>query len=174
MDTEVTINESELIEAAKKGAYFYIQVFVDKYRQILGEKGLSGDKMALLNASQHTLLAYDIFRTEMLEGGFCQLIQNGYGSYLFLNPFPKVMKMWGLTDFSKLLYHAEDIYRKNRSDLERQRDDEEFMAMYEQYEKLSDMDDKYIDEEEGITLKIAHYVDNHLEEFTKIVKVSTQ
>lgn len=69
-------------------------------------------------------------------GGFCQLIQNGYGGYIFDNPFAKVMRLWGAEDFSKLVYKAKKIYDAHRHDLEKERTEDEFMAMYEQYDTL--------------------------------------
>ena len=95
---------------------------------------LTAESMPLLTGEQHTLLAYQIFRDEVMDGGFCQLIQNGYGGYIFANPFAKVMRLWGAEDFGKLVYRAKKIYDVHREDLERERTDDEFMAMYEQYE----------------------------------------
>ena len=99
-----------------------------------------------------------------------QLIQNGYGPYIFENPFAKAMRLFGLKDFSKLIYKAREIYEANKEDLVKERTDEEFMAMYEQYEAFDELEESYIEEEEGITAQIAHYVDEHLELFADIVK----
>ena len=79
---------------------------------------------------QHSLLGYHFFREEINEGGFIQLIQNGYGPYLFDNPFAKSMRLFGVKEFSKLIYTAKKIYDENRADLEKDCDDEEFMARY--------------------------------------------
>jgi hypothetical protein len=144
-------------------------VFTSKYKEVIGET-LTVDNMSMLNGSQHTLLAYETFRDEMLDGGFCQLIQNGYGNYIFGNPFAKAMRIWGATDFSKLIYKAKKIYDNNREDLEKERSEEEFMAMYEQYEVFDDLEDSFIEDEEDITTLIARYVDEHIEDFAKIVK----
>ena len=103
-------------------------------------------------------------------GGFCQLIQNGYGGYIFDNPFAKVMRLWGAEEFSKLVYKAKKIYDANRKDLEKERTDDEFMAMYEQYEAFDDLEEAYLDMEEQVTTLVASYVDNHLELFAKIIK----
>ena len=61
------------------------------------------------------------------------------------------MRLFGAKEFSKLIYTAKKIYDENRADLEKDCDDEEFMAMYEQYE-------------------IAEYVDNNIEQFAEIVE----
>lgn len=124
--------------------------------------------MPLLNGYQHTLLGYHFFREEVMEGGFVQLIQNGYGPYIFDNPFAKAMRMFGAKEFSKLIYEAKKIYDAHRADLEKERTEEEFMAMYEQYEAFDDLEERYMEEEEQITAQIATYVDEHLDSFAQV------
>ena len=80
------------------------------------------------------------------------------------------MRMWGAEDFSKLIYKAKKIYDANRKDLEKERTDEEFMAMYEQYEVFDELEETYLETEEQVTAMIASYVDDHLELFAKIIK----
>jgi len=75
------------------------------------------------------------------------------------------MRLMGLHDFSKAVYKAKKIYDENKRDLTRERTDEEFMAMYEQYPKFDDIEDWYIENEEEITKAIAYYVDEHLSQF---------
>lgn len=105
-----------------------------------------------------------------MEGGFCQLVQNGYGGYIFANPFAKVMRLWGVGDLSKLVYAAKKIYDVHRKDLERERTDDEFMAMYEQYEAFDELEDEFLEKEEEYTALVASYVDEHLESFAKIIE----
>ena len=80
------------------------------------------------------------------------------------------MRLWGAGEFSKLVYKAKKIYDDNREDLEKERSEDEFMAMYEKFEQFDDLDDTFIEEEEEITEVIARYVDEHIDEFAKIVK----
>lgn len=164
----IEISDAALRKAAGEGMDAFIQVFTDKYREVIGGE-LAAETMSLLTGEQHTLLAYQLFRKEVMDGGFCQLIQNGYGGYIFGNPFAKVMRLWGAEDFSKLVYKAKKIYDAHREDLERERTDDEFMAMYEQYEEFDDLEDEFLENEEEITALIASYVDEHLELFARIV-----
>ena len=80
------------------------------------------------------------------------------------------MRLWGAEDFGKLVYRAKKIYDAHRADLERERTDDEFMAMYEQYEAFDDLEEAYLEMEEQVTALIASYVDEHLELFAKIIK----
>lgn len=164
----VEITDAALRKAAGEGMDAFIQVFTDKYKEVIGGE-LTAASMPLLTGEQHTLLAYQLFRDEVMEGGFCQLVQNGYGGYIFINPFARVMRLWGAEEFSKLVYKARKIYDAHREDLERERTDEEFMAMYEQYEAFDELEDQFLEKEEEITAIVAGYVDEHLELFAEIV-----
>lgn len=165
----IEVNDTALQAAASEGMDEFIQVFTDKYKEVIGGE-LTAETMPLLTGEQHSLLAYRIFRDEIMVGGFCQLIQNGYGGYIFDNPFAKVMRLWGVDELSKLIYRAKKIYDENREDLEKERSEEEFMAMYEPYEAFDELEEEFFDIEELVTTKVASYVDEHLELFAKIVK----
>lgn len=164
----IEVSDAALRQAAEEGMDAFIQVFTDAYKQVIGDEW-NAEKMALLNAEQHTLLAYQLFRDEVMEGGFCQLIQNGYGGYIFMNPFAKALRLWGVGELTKIIYNAREIYVANKADLERERTDEEFMAMYEQYEAFDDLEDVFLEKEEMFTALVAEYVDEHLEQFATIV-----
>jgi len=163
----IEVTDAALRQAAAEGMDAFIQVFTDAYKEAIGGE-LTAETMPLLTGEQHSLLAYQIFRDEVMEGGFCQLIQNGYGGYIFVNPFARVMRMWGVGDLSKLVYAARKIYDAHREDLERERTDEEFMAMYEQYEAFDELEDEFLEHEEEYTALVASYVDEHLELFAGI------
>lgn len=72
----------------------FIQVFTDKYKEVIGGE-LTADTMPLLTGEQHSFVGLPDFPWWIMVGGFCQLIQNGYGGYIFDNPFAKVMRLWG-------------------------------------------------------------------------------
>lgn len=165
----IEVTDATLQAAAGEGMDEFIQVFTSKYKEVIGGE-LTAESMPLLTGEQHSLLAYQIFRDEVMEGGFCQLIQNGYGGYIFDNPFAKVMRLWEAEDFSKLVYKAKKIYDANRKELEKERTDDEFMAMYEQYEAFDELEEEFLDMEEKVTATVARYVDGHLELFAKIIK----
>lgn len=166
----IKVTDAALRQAAADGMDAFIHVFTEAYEQEMENNGnLAADTMSMLTAEQHSLLAYRIFRDEVMEGGFCQLIQNGYGGYIFDNPFAKVMRLWGIGDLSKLIYAAKKIYDAHRDDLERERTDEEFMAMYEEYEAFDDLEDELLEKEEEYTAAVAGYVDEHIDLFATIV-----
>lgn len=164
---EVTLNDSKLRKAAGEGMDAFLGVFIGAIKEAVGGE-LTAETMAQLNADQITLLAYDILHEEMMDGGFIQLIHNGYGGFIFLNPFAKAVKLWGMRDLSKLVYSAHTLYNKYHEEIERECSDDEFMAMFEKYPEFDDLDDKFVENEEEWTAQIARYVDEHIENFGKI------
>ncbi len=130
----------------------YINKTTDSLLERVGGQ-LTDKNMDKLTLDEHCLLAYRFLRDEAMQGGFIQLIQNGYGPYVLLGPFPMLLKKeWGLKDFSKLIYNAAHEYKAHREQLEADKSDEDFMAQYEQYEKLNDYGDDFLDDwEEEVT-----------------------
>lgn len=161
------INEKDIIKAAGEGMDQFIKTFYDAVMDSVGGK-LDATTMAELNADQITLVAYIWMRDEVMDGGFVQLIHNGYGSFIFDNPFAKVLKDWGLRDLSKLVYKARKLYQEQRCNIEKDCTDEEFMSLFEKHPEFDDLDDSFVENEEEWTGLVAHYIDEHIDNFAKV------
>ena len=162
---QVKVNDAELAQAALEGMDAFVQVFVDAIRKAVGGE-LTNENIQELNADQMTLLCWDTLHEEVMGGGFIQLIHNGYGMFIFKNPFAKALnKMWGMKPLSKILYEVHTLWLENREALERDCTDEEFMALFEQYPQFDDFDDFFVEHEEEWTEQIARYIDEHIERF---------
>ena len=61
----IEITDAALRKAAGDGMDTYIQVFTDRYKEVIGGE-LTAESMPLLTGEQHTLLAYQIFRSPQL------------------------------------------------------------------------------------------------------------
>ena len=166
---EVIVRDADLQQAALEGMDAFIGVFVKAiYDSIGGE--LTPETMQELNADQMTLLAWNILHEEVMDGGFVQLIHNGYGTFIFKNPLAKALnKLWGMRELSKLIYDAHSLWLKHREDIEKEMTQEEFMALFEQFPDFDDLDDLFVEHEEEWTEDIAHYIDNHLDNFATIL-----
>jgi len=164
---EIRIKDARLQQAASEGMDAFVEVFVNATNEAI-EGQLTTETMSELNSDQITLLAYSILRDEVMDGGFVQLIHNGYGPFIFKNPFAKAIKQWGLRDLSKLIYNAHSLYVKYGAEIEKECSDEEFMALFEQYEEFDEMDDAFVENEEDWTNMVAVYIDDHIENFAVI------
>lgn len=166
---EVKIKESEIIQAANEGMDAFVSLFNQHILDAVGGE-LNAETLPLLNPDQITLAAYMILREEVMDGGFVQLIHNGYGPFIFLNPFAKAVRLWGAHDFSKLIYKGRKLFEQYGEELSKDCSDEDFMALFEKYPEFDDLDDEFVEEEEGITELVARYVDEHIEQFAIVEK----
>ena len=153
---QVKVKDADLREAAMQDMDAFLSVFVNATKKAIGGE-LNGETMQQLNASQITLLAYDILHEEVMDGGF-----------IFDNPFAKVMRDWGLRDLAKMLFSVRKLYKEYGSRIQRECSDDEFMAMFEQYPEFDDYDDEFVENEEQWTEAVARYVDEHIEDFAAI------
>ena len=168
-DMEVKILEKNIVRAAQEGNEAFVELFCDCTLQAIGGE-LTAETMQKLSADQITLLAYRIVRNEVMEGGFIQLIHNGYGPFIFLNPFAKAMRLWGAKEMCNLIYDGRRLYEKYGEQLTKDCTDEEFMALYEQYEEFDELDDSFIEMEPEVTSIVAHYIDENIENFARVEK----
>lgn len=152
----------------------FIEWVTDGYLAAIGG-GLTAENMDMLSAEQHAVLCYRYVLDEVMEGGFIQLIMNGYAPYVLEGPFPMVVKkQWGsvegqekvMKDFSKLLYEVKKEYHKHQEELSQDMSDEDFMAMYEQLEELNELGDDFLDEhQEEVTPAVAKMMVENLDEY---------
>lgn len=164
---QVIVKDAALREAAMQDMDSFLRVFIDATKESIGGE-LNADTMQQLSVPQITLLAYNILHEEVMDGGFVQLIYNGYGGFIFDNPFAKVLRDWGLRDLAKMLFSVRKFYKEYGSKIQRDCSDEEFMSMFEQYPAFDDYDDEFVENEEAWTAEVARYVDDHIDEFVVI------
>ena len=164
---EVKVKDAALREAAMQDMDAFLGVFINATKEAIGGE-LNAENMQQLSVAQITLLAYDILHEEVMDGGFVQLIYNGYGVFIFDNPFAKVLRDWGLRDLAKMLFAVRKLYKEYGEKIQRECSDDEFMAMFEQFPEFDDYDDEFVENEENWTEAVARYVDEHIEEFVVI------
>lgn len=165
---EVKIKDEILQKAAGEGMDAFVGAFVDAIREVIGGE-LTAETMAELNADQITLLAWDILHEEVMDGGFVQLIHNGYGAFIYLNPFAVAVKGWGLVELSRMIRKSRSLYGKYHDEIEKDCTEDEFMALFERMPEFDDFDDEFVENEEQWTEEIAHYIDDNIEKFATII-----
>ncbi|MCH4147512.1 MAG: DMP19 family protein [Prevotella sp.] len=164
---EVKIKDSALQQAAKEGMDEFVAVFTNAIQEAIGGE-LSSENMSELNNDQITLLGWNALHEEVMDGGFVQLIHNGWGGFIFRNPFDKAMRAWGLPELCSIVRRGHNLYFKYREELERDCSDEEFMALFEKCPEFDDLDDAFVEHEEEFTSAVAHYIDEHISNFATI------
>ena len=166
---EVRITDNYLQKTTQEGMDVFLQTVTDGILTAIGGE-LNEETIQEINAQQITLLAYHILRDEVMDGGFVQLIHNGYGPFIFKNPFDKAIRAWGLADLCSLIRKVHKLYNRFHEEIERECSDEEFMAMFEQMPEFDEFDDRFVENEEEWTALVARYVDEHIGQFAMIEK----
>ena len=124
--------------------------------------------MQELNSDQITLLGWSYLHGEVMNGGYVQLIYNGYGAFIFKNPFGVAMRDWGLTNLYSHLRRTRKAYDKYHEQIEKEMSDDDFMALYEQMPEFDEADDDFVLNEEEWTKMVAAYIDDHINNFATI------
>lgn len=164
----VQVSKKDLEKAGAESAWAFVEVFINAIRKEMNGQ-VTAENMAKLNGDQNTLLAFSIFREEVRGGGFVQLIHNGYGGYIFENPFAKALRLMGAQDLSKLVYKAKDLYDLRKEELEKEVEEEELCEIYSEFEEFDELDEQYISMEDSQIYAIAQYIDEHIEAFAEVI-----
>lgn len=165
----IHVKEELIQNAVHEGMDAFIEVFVNAIYEYIGGE-LNAETMNKLNTDQITLLAYHTLRDEVMDGGFVQLIHNGYGAFIFKNPFGKAIREWGIDELATLINKGRSYYQKYRQAIEAECTEDEFMALFERFSDFDDLDDKFVENEEEWTSMVAHYIDEHIEAFAEVEK----
>ena len=168
-ENDIKVSSSDWKDVTRDGQK--AMAFLENMFSDVLARGWTAEEMEKFSTEQVTLLAYLIFRREMLEGGLVQLIYNGYGPFLFRNPFAKILRSWGLKDFSRLVYDAAQLYGTYGSDIEgKDLSDEDFMALYEQFPEMEAVDDDFVETETAVSAEITNFVSRNPALFGIIVE----
>ncbi|MGC4057628.1 MAG: DUF4375 domain-containing protein [Chitinophagaceae bacterium] len=87
-----------------------------------------------LSPGQELLLRYDYVRMQVIQGGFIQLIQNGYID--LLPPMPAMLTQVGATEMAKILDDVLRVFSLNSEMLGKETTVEEFAQLYEEFREL--------------------------------------
>lgn len=119
-----------------------------------------------LTEGQQLLISYDYIQNQVLQGGFIQLIQNGYVS--LLANMPGWLNTIGEHEMAQVIDDALKAYVINRDVLDKDTSVEEFAMLYEQLPVFTDIDKRFEDHHEPTVVGLLQYATHHIHEFTKL------
>jgi hypothetical protein len=146
----------------------YLFEYIDKYEEIIN-KYPNGKVTDYLNDSQIALLAYNFLYGQVSNGGFIQLIQNGYSGFIFNTAFSEIIKTWGAEKTGKIVEEANIIYNKYKNELEKETSMEEFSELYEKITDFESLEDEFYNIMDNETKIIKKYVEENINDFAIIV-----
>jgi tetratricopeptide (TPR) repeat protein len=142
----------------------FLSIFLHKYFAIM-KKNPDGEKTKNFNNAQHTLLAYNMLYGQVSNGGFIQLIQNGYGGYIFDGPFSEIVKSWGAIKTSKIVDKAKIVYDKHKEELDQETTTEEFSELYTEIKDFEELETAFYAVMNKETEIIRKYVEENINDF---------
>jgi hypothetical protein len=129
------------------------------------KKRTDGERAEDLNDSQHTLLAHNFLYGQVSNGGFIQLIQNGYGGYIFDGPFSEIVKSWGAIKTAEIVDKAKIVYDKYKEELEQETTTEEFSELYKKIKDFEGLETEFYAVMDKETEIIRKYVEKNINDF---------
>jgi hypothetical protein len=157
------------IQDAKNNQLDFLFLFAEKYQELI-DNDSTGKIITYLNNSQKTLLSFIHLNAQVAEGGFIQLIKNGFGEMIFNNSFIEIIKLWGADKISEIIEEGNEIYKKYKNEIEKAETDEELNKIYTKTEAFEMLDGIVLEimEEEGE--KIKKYIEKNINEFAVIIR----
>ena len=116
-----------------------------------------------LSDGQQLILAYDYLRTQVMQGGFIQFIQNGYVG--LLPSMIEQLYVIGAGEMAQVLDDVLKVYVLNREQLGRTTTVEEFAKLYEEFKEFESLDARYYQLNLPTEKAMLDYAAAHLDEF---------
>ncbi|MFE7088003.1 DMP19 family protein [Sphingobacterium spiritivorum] len=163
------IIEKDKFEGQSDKDWDFIYTILEPYQHAIDEVEDENVILDQLCDDQHTLLIYDALYGQVTNGGFLQLIHNGYGPFVFDPVFIEDLERWSLNATAELLKEANVIYLNHKDYLEEERDLREFSALCKHFKEFEPFDDLFYEMMEDEVSRFRKYIEDHIAEFAKIV-----
>lgn len=135
------VDKDKINVAYSKGMYDEVyEMLVEPLHEEL-YKRQTFDFIDELSPGQQLILAYDYMRTQVVQGGFIQFIQNGY--IRLLPSLIEQLNMVGGFEMAVVLDDVLKVYVLNMEILGRTTTVEEFARLYEEFKEFEIIDQRY-------------------------------
>lgn len=119
-----------------------------------------------LSEGQQMLICYDYLQNHILQGGFIQLIQNGYVNMLV--PMPQWLTTAGAEGMAILIDDALKLYVTHQEVLDKETSVEEFTKLYDKLPEFKPLDERFAQLHETTIQKMLLFATHHIDEFVEI------
>lgn len=166
MAVTVPILDHAEFDALKADTAGLIWHLCDLYRGIAATDPTQ--QLPPLTTEQNVLLGYEAWDGQVANGGIIQLIENGYGSFIFETPVSELLRGWGLAETAAIIDRARPLYRDKKAILEREKTLQEFARMYQEHPEFEALDNAYYAVMDAERERMAAYVIAHQELFALV------
>ena len=120
-----------------------------------------------LSEGQQLMLSYDYVQMQVLQGGFIQLLQNGYVG--LLPSMPQWLSVIGCDEMAKVIDDVLKVYVLNREALDKKTSVEEFAKLYAEFSEFEALDESFHIQHPKTIDMLLKYAVTHHSEFIKLV-----
>ena len=120
-----------------------------------------------LSEGQQLIISFDYVQMQVMQGGFIQLIQNGYIG--LLPQLPGWLQVFGDHEMAQVIDDVLKVYVLNREMLDQKTTVEEFAQLYNEFKEFELLDDKFRELKDKTNDKILQYAITHIDEFITLV-----
>ncbi len=120
-----------------------------------------------LSEGQQLLLSFDYVRQQVMQGGFIQLIENGYLG--LLPTMPAWLNALGASDMAQVIDDALKVYVLNHDMMDKTNTVEEFTKLYDELKEFEIIDDRFRAAHEDTRNKILAHATEKIEDFVRLV-----
>jgi hypothetical protein len=162
-----SINSAELKDKQQPGKeHEYYELLVEPlHEEMFRRKDFNF--LDELTEGQQLLISYDYVRMQVIQGGFIQLIQNGYVG--LLPPMPNWLYAINAGEMAKVIDDVLKVYVLNHEMLEKETTVEEFAKLYDELKEFELIDQHFADLNEQTMNKILQFATQHIGEFAVVV-----
>lgn len=166
MPKEIKIKKTELTRWNDPNSY--ISVFAIKYYKVWNDD--PQNLFENLTQDQIILTLYNILFDQVQNGGFLQLIFNGY-DYMIKegSPIPETLREWGAAETANVLAKiAPHIQKVSDTISESEWSVENLSKLYKQFPEFNEFDEEFYNNDGSLEVK--KYVEENLSKFATIVE----
>jgi hypothetical protein len=120
-----------------------------------------------LSDGQQLFISYDYVREQVGQGGFIQLLQNGYVG--LLPAMPEWLKMVDAPEMAQLIDDVLKVFVLNNEILSAKTTPEEFAKLYDEFKEFEILDEKFSELHPAAIKAMTDYAQRHLDEFVSLV-----
>lgn len=121
----------------------------------------------VLSTGQQLLLSYDYVRMQTLQGGFIQLLHNGYVG--LLPDMPAWLKHIGDEPMAQLIDDVLKVYVLNHTLIDKQTTPEEFARLYDELKEFEILDERFRELDLQTVDRMVTYAKTYPEQFFTLI-----
>jgi len=161
---KISLNELVKLQEQNEIETIFEQLVLPLHEELYKKQDFSF--IESLSPGQELLIRYDYVRMQVLQGGFIQLIQNGYINLLL--SMPEMLHQIGASEMAQLLDDVLKVYTLNVEGLSKETSVEEFAKLYDEYTEFEELDARFALHNANTEKAIVAYALRFPDEFMEI------